>query len=142
MIIEPAMRPDQYKTYQMLAPQRTHRRKATCAEVSCPAYANGFKMGFDLSDPDRAKAAKWIRLHSGRKFTVDESVPGKVILTFPSGQSCFQTHTISIEREPFYIVRGGDARATIGELLKRTPDHWVDDFANHQDRLHTAHERG
>ena|ERR1700752_699238 len=142
MISEPAMRPDQYVTYSMHAPLRTHHRPATCAEAGCQAYAKGFKMGFDLSDPEKAKAAEWIRLHSGRKFTVDESIPGKVILSFPSGQSCFQSHTVSLEREPLYVVRGGDRRARVGSRKVFTPENWVDNFANHQDRLYTRQQQG
>jgi hypothetical protein len=140
--IEPNLPVGAYQTYSLHAPVNTHRRYATCQEVDCPAFAKGWKMGFDLTDPEKSAAAKWIRLHSGRRFTVDESVVGKVILTFHSGQSCFQKHTVSIEREPIYVVRGGDWRAQIGDSRRFQADDWVDHFANHQDQLATKINQG
>lgn len=100
-------------------------------------------MGFDLSDPVKAKAARWIRMHSGRTFTV-EQVGTKLILTFSAGQECFGTHTTSLEREPFYVVREGDFRGNPRQTptVRRNADDWVDDFATHQDRLATRLEQG
>ena len=93
------------RTFQIDQPLETHFRRATCQEVECKAYAFGWKMGFDLTDPDKVAAARAIRDKSGRTFTVelvDALGPNpKVILTFAAGQRCFQTHRVPLEREPF-----------------------------------------
>lgn len=140
--IEPNMPVTAYKTYAFNSPQSTHFREATCQEVDCPMYLKGWRMAYDLSDPAKAKAANWIRLHSGRKFTSDESVPGKVILTFHSGQQCFTKHTVPLDRPAIFISRGGDWRATTEAPQKLNAEDWVDSFANHQDRLATRLAQG
>lgn len=137
----PQMPVQAYKTYGILAPSATHRRKATCSEVDCPQWANGWRMGFDVSDASKAAAVNWLRLHSGRTFTT-EQIGDKVTLTFPAGQTCFATHTLPLEREPLYIVRGGDWRAVTSSPVKFNADDWVDDFANHQDKLAQRLEQG
>lgn len=145
--IDPKMGPEGYKTYELRAPISTHRRQATCQETNCEYYRNGWRSGFDLSNPEAAKAAKWIRMQSGYTYTV-EQMGTKLILTFAAGQQCIEgragRHTVSLEREPFYVVRGGDYRGNPRQipLVRRNEADWVDDFANHQDRLATRLEQG
>jgi hypothetical protein len=131
------------KTYGIVAPLSTHFRDAVCAEVSCQAYANGWKTIIDVSDAIGRQRANYIRLHSGRQFTVTEQGT-LVTFTFHSGQHCFKQHKVRLEREENFVVRGGDWRGNPrqeGFQHKNAAD-WVDDFANHQDRIATAHERG
>jgi hypothetical protein len=141
--IQPAMGAEAYKTYQLSAPPSSHRRPASCAEVECGAMQHGWQMGFDVTDPEKAAAVKWIRMHSGRQFRT-EQVGSKVILTFLPGQACFEPHTIPLEREPFYLVRGGDWRGNPRqtEVRSLSEENWVDDFATHQDRLSTVYNQG
>lgn len=131
------------RTYQIDQPLHTHYRRATCAEVECSAHANGWAMGFDLTDPKKAAAARWIRDHSGRTFTA-QLTPGKVVLTFAAGQTCFAKHRVPLEREPFYVVRGGDFRGNPTGMVARhkTADTFVDQWDNDLDRLNTIRERG
>jgi hypothetical protein len=133
----------QMRTFQLAQPIKTHFRKATCKEVDCPNYANGWSMGFDLTDPERAKAARWIRDHSGRTMSAVVA-EGKVTLTFPAGQECFTTHRVPLERDPFMVVRAGDFRGNpTGWRMRHTSaesfaDQWSDDL----DKLKTKRERG
>lgn len=131
------------RTFQIDQPLHTHFRVATCAEVSCTAHANGWKMGFDLTDPEKVAAARWIRDHSGRKLTA-QVVGDTVTLTFPAGQTCFTTHRVPLEREPFYVVRGGDFRGnpTRQRVVHKTADSFVDQWENDLDRLNAVRERG
>ncbi|ACU71749.1 hypothetical protein Caci_2840 [Catenulispora acidiphila DSM 44928] len=50
-----------------------------------------------------------------------------------------------MEREPLYLVRGGDWRGNpTGQLpLKHSgPESWVDDFGEHQENITEEIERG
>lgn len=131
------------RTFQVDQPLDTHTRRATCAEVECPAYAGGWVMGFDLTDPEKAAAARWIRDHSGRKFTA-QLAPGKVTLTFAAGQTCFEKHRVPLDREPFYVVRGGDFRGNPERyrVQHANAETFVDQWENDLDRLNTIRERG
>jgi len=131
------------RTFQIAQPIATHYRTATCAEVSCRARAAGWRMGFDLSDPERLAAARWIRDHSGRSMTA-EVTGGKVILTFPAGQDCFETHRKHLDREPFYVVRGGDFRGNPERVrvLHKSADSFVDQWENDLGQLNAVRERG
>lgn len=135
--------PEAFKTYQLSAPIQTHRRRASCAEVECPKRERGFKAVCDTSTVAGQKNARWIE-KSGKAFT--RSAAGPVVTyTFPVGQDCFDRHTVSLEREPAYIVRGGDHRGNpraIATFRHRNGDDWVADFAEHQDRIIALHQRG
>lgn len=131
------------RTFQIDQPLDTHYRRATCAEVECAAHAGGWVMGFDLTDPDKAAAARWIRDRSGRTFSAVVA-DGKVTLTFPAGQSCFAKHRVPLGREPFYVVRGGDFRGNPERyrVVHRDADTFVDQWDTDLDKLNTIRERG
>lgn len=134
------MEPHAYKTYQIVAPASTHWREATCAEVECEAYAWGWDTVVDASTDLGARQAKYITGKSGRAYY--ESRDGSMVTyTFTPGQTCFATHRLPLEREPIYLVRGGDVRRYTSRT-QRNGDDWLEDFAEHQDMLHTEIERG
>jgi hypothetical protein len=143
-MIVPRLGPEAFKTYQIVAPLSTHFRPATCREVECGGYMRGWKTTVLPNSPQAA----YIRRSSGRRFTEapNESGDGTVVFTFPPGQQCFRAseHRKSLEREPLYVVRGGDFR---GDPRRETPhrmraDDWVDDFAEHQQGLADRIEQG
>jgi len=135
--------PQAIKTYQILQPVETHMRVATCLEVDCDAFRNGWSTAVDVATDLGRQQAQYIRLHSGRAFTavVRETL---VTFTFPAGQRCFSKHHVPIERPALYVVRDGDWRGNPRRTEPRQvkADDWVDDFAEHQDRLKTAIEQG
>ena len=67
------------------------------------------------------------------------------VFVFDAGQPCFQAgqHRAPLEREPLYVVRGGDSRGnpTRFRRVHASADSWVDDFATNQDHLNTAAQR-
>lgn len=142
--LEPQLPTNAYKTYQISAPKSTHYRAGTCEEAECQAYARGWITRVDEVTDIGAQQAYYIRKQSGRKFTEDRSPVGLTTFTFPVGQKCFSEHQVPLERDPFYIVRGGDWRGNPMQSAMRhnRPDDWVDDFANHQDKIKTILERG
>lgn len=141
--IDPQGRADQYKTYEVAAPLETHWRKATCAEVECDAHLRGWATAIDVSTDLGKTQANYIRLHSGRKYTVTE-VGTIVTFTFPSGQQCFRPHRVPLDRPGIFIVRSGDWRGNPDGFVRRhsNAEDWVNDFSEHQDKLKTTIERG
>jgi hypothetical protein len=121
-----------------------HYRPATCAEVECPQWKNGWITRVPVgSDLDRFLAGKT----HGRRFFARPGVDGgERTYSFPEGQECFRssTHRVPIEREPFFVVRDGDWRGNPRgtAAVNRRPDDWVDDFANHQQRIADARDQG
>lgn len=143
--ITPQLPTHAMKTYGIVAPLTTHFREASCAEVGCDAHLNGWKTVIDSSTELGARQLNYIRLHSGRKYN-DVTGLGTTMVTllFAAGQKCFRQHRMPLDREPLYVVRGGDWRGNPrGESLRhKNAENWLDDFANHQDRLATRLDQG
>jgi hypothetical protein len=131
------------KTYTVLQPLGTHFRIATCAEWGCEQYASGWDTVLDVSTDTGAKAAEHIRLKAGRAYTVVET--GTIVrFRFPPGQRCFREHRLSLDRPALFVVRDGDDRGNPrGTPVRKLSDaDWVDDFANHQQRIADRLEQG
>jgi hypothetical protein len=126
-----------YRTFGVTAPLSTHFRKATCEEVDCDAFRNGW-----VTRVKTEEQADYIRRHSGRTFKEDE--PG--VFVFAAGQTCFGAshHRLRLEREELYVVRDGDWRGNPTGSVRRhkSSGHWVEEFAEHQDWIKTLRERG
>jgi hypothetical protein len=143
--IEPKMPASAYKTYSIAAPVSTHWRKATCKETDCPRYLNGWRVQVELLTPELLHTAKTVRhLINGRwvpyRYTELRVSESQTFLVFEAGQPCFQAaeHRIKIDRPELYIVRDGDHRGNPRRTEARRhtrPEHWVEDFATHQERL-------
>jgi hypothetical protein len=139
--VAPAMPANAYQTYQAVRPRSTHSRPASCGEVDCKAYLNGWKTVVDVSTSIGRARASYVRLKSGRHFTASQNGT-LVTFTFPAGQKCFAEHRVNVDRPTIYLRRGGDWRATTIEPVILDERDWVDDFANHQATLADAIERG
>lgn len=140
---DPLMPAQAYKTYAVVAPLSTHWRKATCAEVDCPHYLNGWRTRIETLAPELLRTAR----NSGRHYTVLQIAAGESYLVFRAGQPCFAaaTHRKRIEREPLYIVRDGDYRGNPRRTRARqhlNPATWVEDFSEHQQKLADEIEKG
>lgn len=133
---------EHYKTYALKAPPSTHWRRATCAEIDCPAYLNGWVTIVPTASPQ----AVYIRAGAGRRF--EESAPeaGMASFFFPPGQPCFKAseHRTPLEREPLYIVRDGDFRGnpTGRSMRHQRGSDWVEDFGEHQQAIVDRQARG
>jgi len=140
--VPPRMAPGAYRTFAFAAPLETHFRRATCAEVACPAYLHGWRLRVQGLEPADVHTAK----NCGRKFVEQRVSPTETWLVFEAGQPCFQAsrHRIRIQEVPeLFVVRGGDWRARIGDPYRHAnADDWVDDFANHQDKIAREIEKG
>lgn len=133
--------PQDYKTFAWRAPVATHFRRATCEEVRCPQWANGWRLRVEGLEPGDLHLVKTC----GRKFTELEISATEHWLVFESGQACFRmrTHRLRIDKPEIFVVRGGDWRGRVGETFHHASvDDWVDELANHQDKIVRAIERG
>lgn len=142
--VEPNGRPEDYKTYSLKRPIKTHWREATCQEVDCPNYVNGWRQVIDVSTDLGRRQARYIRDHSGRKYVVVSQVELIITLEFPAGQRCFSEHRKPLEREPLFFVKGGDYRGNPRNIptVQRKAADWVDDFGSHQIRLTEQLKKG
>lgn len=140
--IEPLMAPGAYKTYLLAAPVSTHFVAATCAEVGCPNYLNGWR----TIVPEGSDHADLVRSLRGRWHFTEQAQPGGLVeFTFPAGQPCFEasTHRRRLEREPRFVIRGGDHRGNpSGDRAEVSAASWLDNFGEHQERLASRFERG
>lgn len=146
-----------YQTYGVHSPVQTHTRPATCAEVDCQAQAQGFAVTVDPGTDLGARQALYLRSEClplalpasaaarGRRRYREVPQPGGLVrFEFPAGTECFAEHRVPLGRPELYIVRDGDRRGNPTGRLRRhaKPEHWVEDFAQHQDRIATLRERG
>lgn len=133
--------PRNYQTYTILAPLSTHWRKATCAEVDCPDYLNGWRTRVEYLTPEQLHLAR----NCGRRHIVVKVGPGETYLVYDAGQPCFQvsTHRMRLEREERYLIRDGDARGNpTGRRVEVSGTAWNDDFGEHQQRLADLQQEG
>lgn len=132
--IEPLLPAAAMQTYSIAAPLATHTRPATCAEVECLPYRNGWNTDVDEATVLGQQQAGYIRSQAGRAYT-ESRIGNLTRFVFLAGQQCFAAHRVSLERPEIYLVKGGDWRGNpIGLTRRHTkPAHWVEDFAEHLD---------
>lgn len=144
--LEPKLPAGVMQTYQVIAPLSTHFRPGTCAEVFCANYLNGWRTEIDESTDLGKQQAYYIRNNAGRHYTEDRNTqPGITVFVFEAGQTCFAQHQLRLDKPEIYLVKGGDWRGNpAGYETKQhsNANDWVDDFANHQDKLSTRLNRG
>lgn len=140
--LPPTGRVQDYRTFQITSPLSTHWRKATCAEVDCPQYTNGWRVRVEGLPPEMLHTAKTC----GRKFTELHVAEGENWLVFEAGQACFRAaeHRKLIGRQEIFIARDGDFRGNpTGAVRKHTkPEFWIEDMQENQGRLADLHQQG
>lgn len=148
----PRMDPGRYKTYAVVSPLSSHFRPATCAEVDCPHWLHGWGVRItEIPPEDQAAVREATYTLNGKQYRYSyveqEMEPGKPWLLFKPGQPCFKArwHRKRIEKEPLFLIRGGDHRTTApgsdsGREL--SAQSWVDDFGEHTQRLADEIEKG
>lgn len=141
----PDMPSHNYLTWAIAAPPATHWRPATCAEVDCAAHRDGWSTTVDAGTLAGVEAVDWIRHQSGRRFRA-ERLPGSLVrFTFEAGQKCFgwRKHMAPVGRpEVFLRIPGHHSRYTGDRFVHTRPEHWRDEFGEHQLKLADAIKRG
>tara|TARA_Y100000310_G_scaffold317160_1_gene369700 strand:- start:843 stop:1193 length:351 start_codon:yes stop_codon:yes gene_type:complete len=116
----------------MASPSETHRRKATCAEVDCPHYLQGWITTVAVGSPQ----ALYIKHHSERRF-IEKTEAGQVMFKFYPGQECFREHSASLGRPPFLLHRKNGPPRRIIE-----PQEFNDTFNEEMRQIELARQRG
>ncbi len=134
----------QYDTYRITAPAETHTRPATCKEVECPNWANGWVTRVDVSTALGQAQAKYIVEKSDRRFV--ETTRGKEgafrEYRFHAGQECFTQHRVSLERPANYLRQPGKLISTGTTQVFSRPEDWRDEMGENLDRLADLQRRG
>jgi len=142
--LDPKMPAHAYTSYTLAAPLASHWRTATCEEVQCERYLNGWQIRKEGLDAQLLHLAT----HSPqRPYREVQVAPGETWLIYQPGLPCFEAsnHRIRVEREAFYYRWPGDHRGLLpGERVyqHQRPDFWVEDFQEHQDKIITAINQG
>lgn len=145
--LEPAMPVGAYKTFQIVAPPRTHWRSATCEEAGCLNYLHGFRTRVDERTELGQQQAYYMRHDRSRRHREWRDEAGLTVFDFEPGQRCFSSHDhrVRIEREELFLTRPGDWR---GNPTGQRPyahtraEFWTEEFAEHQQTLADRVERG
>jgi hypothetical protein len=144
---EPALPVTAMKTYRIAAPLATHWRPATCAEVECPEYLNGWISDIDEATELGQRQATFIRCDRTRAHAEERLPSGLTRFSFPAGTTPFagprHDHRVQNGRPERFLERDGDWRGNpTGWQRELGVDDWADSFANHQDKLAARLERG
>lgn len=152
--LEPKLPPRMRKTYGV----HHKTRSAGCHEVvdgvrACEAFWHGWTTTLNPLEQSHAASIHYLDSgDSGRHFTKEITADALHRYTFTPGQRCFTApHTvIDRQEEAQYLILAGDYRHYIGEkdengkvkpeLVHSGGDAWIDDFANHQEKLARAAE--
>lgn len=166
-----AGRQQDYQTYQVFAPIRSHWRAATCDEVGCPTvrgarceevgcarYETGWRTVLPTTSTDLLTLARG----SGRKYIEKPPQAGLIEFVFPAGQQCFDSmvvhraaggpcrerHMVQLDRPGIFVVRRGQRAdkapppsGRFGMTFTR-PELWAEHFAEHQQKLADQHNQG
>lgn len=140
--------PEYFKTYTWTAPLSTHWRRGTCEEVDCADFRLGFVMTVDFSNElGRRQLYYLTKEDKDRHHILQRTGPYEVKLIYPPGNQCMKraSHRVPLEREPYYLVCGGDWRGNPRQV--RTVKHvraedWIDDFGIHQDQIADQIQKG
>ncbi len=87
--IEPAGPAAAYKTFQISAPLATHWVDATCEEVACERWLNGWQTVVDESTQLGQRQAYYIRHDKSRSHAEARRKEGTTVFSFGPGQRCF-----------------------------------------------------
>lgn len=133
----------QVKVYGITVPL-TGFESISCEEAQCQAYRNGWRTALLEGDGDFGDKSAYEIRHSKYSYIEERREDGFTVFTFAPGQTCFKGLAGAHKRRKpdapeFYTVRDGRT----GRVRQHNrPSDWVDDFANHQDTLVSAIEKG
>jgi hypothetical protein len=134
--------PSAYQSYVLDRPStRQFWVKVTCEEYGCLDYLNGWRVDAALLGPEH-----WADIRAmGYRYERLDIAAGNQQLVFEAGQTCFRasTHELPTLAEPLYLVKPGHRGAYLGRGRQHTRGiDWVEDFAEHTDKIMTRVARG
>jgi hypothetical protein len=139
--------PENFQTYSMRQPLSTHWRVATCEEVDCQDFLNGFVTTVDTGTELGQKFYEFITHDKTRSYSMQRVGDRIIKFVYKPGNTCWKQreHRILIGKPSLFIVTGGDWRGNPRQTPRRThtrAEDWVEDFAGHQDKIAQMVKRG
>ncbi len=141
--------PENFKSYSASAPLHSHWRQATCEEFECDAFVHGSVVTADLSTDLGQRQYEYLKHDRTRRCSMQQVSQYIVKFVYGPGNDCFEpvrsTHRVPFGRPPFYLVAEGDFRGNprgTPVRVHRCVEDWVDDWANHTDKLANLRQRG
>lgn len=123
--------------FKIVRPLETHWRAATCREVDCPWFIEGWR----TIVPTVGDKADYIRHRSGRHFTEKQVEGGMSEFAFPAGQEAGGFHEYQhrrpLDKQEFFTHEAGGIRR-----LHVRPTDWTEHFNEETDKTRRALERG
>lgn len=106
--------------YRIAMPYDTHWGPATCEDIGCTAFLNGWKTVLPVGHDLIATLKR-----SGRTYREEPEDGGLVAFIFPAGQPCFQasTHRKQLDRPGLLIHRN---REEPGRGRVVTESEWIE----------------
>lgn len=123
-------------SHHIVAPLSSHWRKATCEEIGCLQFHNGWAI--PLAGKDDGDL--WQLQHCGRRYVEGELEGFGRAYFYEAGQPCFlaSTHVKRIERPELFVVRDGDWRTALRDGNPRVfsgADAWADHYQTHVEQF-------
>ena len=113
-------------------------RRATCEEVKCRHFLEGWETLIDLSMDGGEGRAYYIRNHAGRTFVEFKGEDGMQVFRFHPGQTCFREgrgdHIVPVERNPLFLRKYADT------LKAMEPQQWIDTHGDDLAKLKSLQE--
>jgi hypothetical protein len=132
-------------TYAIRSPIRT--RRASCEEVNCEAWQNGWQTTIPVEQLETFRAACNGQLDGFKRQPISVDSDTGPMFTFLPGNPCFDAvnHVIQLPAPEFYFVGPGTTRA--GFSVKNARQHtkaedWQEDMQEHLARVKRDEERG
>lgn len=121
------------QSYRVAMPLATHWEPATCADVDCPHYLNGWATLLPAGDPLVETLRK-----SGRSYREEQGDAGMLRFVFAAGQPCFRasTHRQQTGRPALYIH--GNRETQESRVVQSS--EWQERFAETLDGLREERE--
>ncbi len=111
--------------WRIETPRSSHYRTASCAEVNCPNYQNGFQIILPTTMIVQIIAIRESRM----QYNEEEMEGGLIRFVFAPGQECFEgqagEHKTNLERDPIFLKN-----RTVQE-----PEQWKDGIGESLYRL-------
>lgn len=134
--------PQYYKNFAIRSPIQTHTRPATCVEIGCLAYHNGWQYRIETLLPEDLHVA----IHSGKRCRIVDVKEGESYLVFEPGQPCFDApnHRVTLDRPEIFLVGRGHYSQFQAKTARRhaNGENFMDDMINHLDVIVTEIKRG
>lgn len=102
-----ALKLDTHRTFSAVMPAATHFEPATCEQVQCQRWAEGFAVLIDTSTQEGRDRYDWIKAHPGGRSWYRSQEGDVARLDYPPGNQCYEQHRRMLDKPALLLVRRG-----------------------------------